>query len=221
MAVFRSADEGRPRRSTAATHTVSESFVQHRYRRGLADGVDRPRWTRAVGAVSTSGVDVWATRSQNPARWRRLVFSASDGCGPKNKRPSADRRRRRWVRPGSRFVGRRGTRSPSSWLRTCSTRRSSGPRTDAEETSSRRRTRARRRVDATMSVDDRRDHPRACDISAHFDDSGAFPMPGGSSGTARRPMLFTGPYKVQHLGWSSTTVYTKHVPAAPRTAARG
>ena len=47
---------------------------------------------------------------------------------------------------------------------------------------------------------------QACDI-AHFDDSGAFPMPGGSAGPLVG-MLFTGPYKVQHLGWSSTTVYT-------------
>ena len=61
------------------------------------------------------------------------------------------------------------------------------------------------RVDATMSVD-ADGIIQACDI-AHFDDSGAFPMPGGSAGPLVG-MLFTGPYKVQHLGWSSTTVYT-------------
>ena len=46
------------------------------------------------------------------------------------------------------------------------------------------------RVDATMSVD-ADGIIQACDI-AHFDDAGAFPMPGGSAGPLVG-MLFTGP----------------------------
>ena len=74
------------------------------------------------------------------------------------------------------------------------------------------------RVDATMSVD-ADGIIQACDI-AHFDDAGAFPMPGGSAGPLVG-MLFTGPYKVQHLGWSSTTDLHEHLRQRRRTAARG
>ncbi len=54
------------------------------------------------------------------------------------------------------------------------------------------------KCDVTIAVDD--DGMIVATEVHHFDDAGAYPMPGGCAGPLVG-MLFTGPYRVPHLGW--------------------
>ena len=186
-------DEGREALD-GATHKVSESFVQHRY-----SAV--PMECRAVTArwePFDQRLDVWHA-SQNPHE-ARLVFSRATGVPENNVRVQIGD-----VGGGfglKSFVGRDEISVVMAAHMLNATVKWTEDRREHLIASAHAR---QERVDATMSVD-ADGIIQACDI-AHFDDSGAFPMPGGSAGPLVG-MLFTGPYKVQHLGWSSTTVYT-------------
>ncbi len=186
-------DEGREALDSA-THKVSESFVQHRY-----SAV--PMECRAVTArwePYDQRLDVWHA-SQNPHE-ARLAFSRATGVPENNVRVQIGD-----VGGGfglKSFVGRDEITIVMAAHMLNATIKWTEDRRENLIASAHAR---QERVDATMSVD-ADGIIQACDI-AHFDDAGAFPMPGGSAGPLVG-MLFTGPYKVQHLGWSSTTVYT-------------
>ena len=186
-------DEGREALD-GATHKVSESFVQHRY-----SAV--PMECRAVTArwePYDQRLDVWHA-SQNPHE-ARLAFSRATGVPENNVRVQIGD-----VGGGfglKSFVGRDEITIVMAAHMLNATIKWTEDRRENLIASAHAR---QERVDATMSVD-ADGIIQACDI-AHFDDAGAFPMPGGSAGPLVG-MLFTGPYKVQHLGWSSTTVYT-------------
>ena len=60
-------------------------------------------------------------------------------------------------------------------------------------------------VKATMAVD--ADGAIVGAVVEHLDDSGAYPIGGGSAGPMVG-MLYSGPYRMNHLGWSSTQVWT-------------
>jgi carbon-monoxide dehydrogenase large subunit len=60
-------------------------------------------------------------------------------------------------------------------------------------------------VKATMAVD--ADGAIVGADVEHLDDSGAYPIGGGSAGPMVG-MLYSGPYRMDHLGWSSTQVWT-------------
>lgn len=186
-------DEGRDALDRA-THKVSESFVQHRY-----SAV--PMECRAVTArwePYDQRLDVWHA-SQNPHE-ARLAFSRATGVPENNVRVQIGD-----VGGGfglKSFVGRDEITIVMAAHMLNATIKWTEDRRENLIASAHAR---QERVDATMSVD-ADGIIQACDI-AHFDDAGAFPMPGGSAGPLVG-MLFTGPYRVQHLGWSSTTVYT-------------
>ncbi len=61
------------------------------------------------------------------------------------------------------------------------------------------------KCDTTLAVDE--DGAIVAAEVKHFDDAGSYAMPGGSAGPLVG-MLFTGAYRVPHLGWESTAVYT-------------
>ena len=183
---------------------------QHRYSDG-PDGV--PRRRGALGAVRPAArrVDV----EPEPARGAPRVL-------PRHRRarepdPRADRRRRRRLRP--QVVRRPRGASRSCSPRTSSARRSSGARTGAR-TSSRPPTHARRSVDVTLAVDadgaDRRRRRRSTSTTRV-----RTPCGGGSRRPARRRCCSPAPYRVQHLGWDSTAIYTNTCGNAVVPRARG
>jgi carbon-monoxide dehydrogenase large subunit len=186
-------DEGRDALEHAP-HRVSESFVQHRY-----SAV--PMECRAITArwePFDQRLDVWHA-SQNPHE-ARLVFSRVTGVPENNIRVQIGD-----VGGGfglKSFVGRDEiTIVLAAYVLNAAVKWTEDRRENLIASAHARQ----ERVDATMAVD-ADGIIQACEI-AHFDDAGAYPMPGGSAGPLVG-MLFTGPYRVPHLGWSSTTVYT-------------
>jgi carbon-monoxide dehydrogenase large subunit len=177
-----------------AAHTVTESFVQHRY-----SAV--PMECRAVTArwePFDQRLDVWHA-SQNPHE-ARLVFSRVTGVPENNVRVQIGD-----VGGGfglKSFVGRDEiTVVLAAYVLNAAVKWTEDRRENLIASAHARQ----ERVDATMAVD-ADGVILACDMQ-HFDDAGAYPMPGGSAGPLVG-MLYTGPYRVPHLGWSSKTVYT-------------
>jgi carbon-monoxide dehydrogenase large subunit len=186
-------DEGRDALESA-THKVSDSFVQHRY-----SAV--PMECRAITArwePFDQRLDVWHA-SQNPHE-ARLVFSRATGVPENNVRVQIGD-----VGGGfglKSFVGRDEiTIVMAAHLLNATVKWTEDRREHLIASAHARE----ERVDATMAVD-ADGIIQACEI-ALFDNAGGFPMPGGAAGPLVG-MLFTGPYKVPHLGWSSTTIYS-------------
>ncbi len=186
-------DDGRAVLESAA-HVVSQSFVQHRYSmipmecRGIV-----VHWE-----PFDQRLDVWMS-SQNPHEVR-LVCSRATGV-PENQIR---------VRIGDvgggfglkSFVGREEIVIALAAHELGATIKWSEDRRENLIASAHAR---QERCDATLAVDE--DGIIVAAEVKHFDDAGAYPMPGGSAGPLVG-MLFTGAYRVPHLGWESTAIYT-------------
>jgi carbon-monoxide dehydrogenase large subunit len=178
----------------SAAHVVSQSFVQHRYSmipmecRGVV-----ARWE-----PFDRRLDVWLS-SQNPHE-ARLVFSRSTGVPENQIRVQIGD-----VGGGfglKSFVGREEIVVVLAAYVLGTTVKWSEDRRENLIASAHAR---QERCDVTLAVDD--DGVLVGAELEHFDDAGAYPMPGGSAGPLVG-MLITGPYRVPHLAWESTAIYT-------------
>jgi len=178
----------------SAAHVVSQSFVQHRYSmipmecRGVV-----ARWE-----PFDRRLDVWLS-SQNPHE-ARLVFSRSTGVPENQIRVQIGD-----VGGGfglKSFVGREEIVVVLAAYVLGTTVKWSEDRRENLIASAHAR---QERCDVTRAVDD--DGVLVGAELEHFDDAGAYPMPGGSAGPLVG-MLITGPYRVPHLAWESTAIYT-------------
>ena len=178
----------------SAAHVVSQSFVQHRYSmipmecRGVV-----ARWE-----PFDQRLDVWLS-SQNPPE-ARLVFSRSTGVPENQIRVQIGD-----VGGGfglKSFVGREEIVVVLAAYVLGTTVKWSEDRRENLIASAHAR---QERCDVTLAVDD--DGVLVGAELEHFDDAGAYPMPGGSAGPLVG-MLITGPYRVPHLAWESTAIYT-------------
>ena len=185
-------DDGRA--AVESARVVTQSFVQHRYSmipmecRGIV-----ARWE-----PFDQRLDVWLS-SQNPHEVRQ-VFSRAIGVPENQIRVQIGD-----VGGGfglKSFVGREEIvialaahvmGAPIKW---------SEDRRENLIASAHAR---QEKCDITLAVND--DGTIAAAELRHFDDAGAYPMPGGSAGPLVG-MLITGPYRVPHLGWESTAIYT-------------
>jgi len=178
----------------SAAHVVSQSFVQHRYSmipmecRGVV-----ARWE-----PFDRRLDVWLS-SQNPHE-ARLVFSRATGVPENQIRVQIGD-----VGGGfglKSFVGREEIVVVLAAYVLGTTVKWSEDRRENLIASAHAR---QERCDVTIAVDD--DGVLVGAELEHFDDAGAYPMPGGSAGPLVG-MLITGPYRVPHLAWESTAIYT-------------
>jgi len=178
----------------SAAHVVSQSFVQHRYSmipmecRGVV-----ARWE-----PFDRRLDVWLS-SQNPHE-ARLVFSRATGVPENQIRVQIGD-----VGGGfglKSFVGREEIVVVLAAYVLGTTVKWSEDRRENLIASAHAR---QERCDVTLAVDD--DGVLVGAELEHFDDAGAYPMPGGSAGPLVG-MLITGPYRVPHLAWESTAIYT-------------
>jgi len=178
----------------SAAHVVSQSFVQHRYSmipmecRGVV-----ARW-----GPFDRRLDVWLS-SQNPHE-ARLVFSRSTGVPENQIRVQIGD-----VGGGfglKSFVGREEIVVVLAAYVLGTTVKWSEDRRENLIASAHAR---QERCDVTLAVDD--DGVLVGAELEHFDDAGAYPMPGGSAGPLVG-MLITGPYRVLYLAWESTEIYT-------------
>ncbi len=178
----------------SAPHVVSQSFVQHRYSmipmecRGVV-----ARWE-----PFDQRLDVWLS-SQNPHE-ARLVFSRSTGVPENQIRVQIGD-----VGGGfglKSFVGREEIVIVLAAYVLGATVKWSEDRRENLIASAHAR---QEKCDVTLAVDD--DGVLVGAELKHFDDAGAYPMPGGSAGPLVG-MLITGPYRVPHLAWESTAIYT-------------
>ena len=187
------ADEGRAA-IESATHVVTQSFVQHRYSmipmecRGIV-----ARWE-----PFDQRLDVWMS-SQNPHEARQ-VFSRATGVPENQLRVQIGD-----VGGGfglKSFVGREEIVVVlAAYVLGAAIKWSEDRRENLIASAHARQ----EKCDVTIAVDD--DATIVATEVRHFDDAGAYPMPGGCAGPLVG-MLFTGPYRVPHLGWESTAIYT-------------
>jgi carbon-monoxide dehydrogenase large subunit len=187
------ADEGRAALESAP-HVISQSFVQHRYSmipmecRGIV-----ARWE-----PFDLRLDVWMS-SQNPHEARQ-VFCRATGVPENQIRVQIGD-----VGGGfglKSFVGREEIVIALAAYRLGAAVKWSEDRRENLIASAHAR---QEKCDATLAVKD--DGTIVAAEVRHFDDAGAYPMPGGSAGPLVG-MLFTGPYRVPHLGWESTAIYS-------------
>ncbi len=178
----------------SAPHVVSQSFVQHRYSmvpmecRGVV-----ARWE-----PFDQRLDVWMS-SQNPHE-ARLAFSRSTGVPENQIRVQIGD-----VGGGfglKSFVGREEIVVVlAAYVLGAAIKWSEDRRENLIASAHARQ----EKCDVTLAVDD--DGVLVGAELKHFDDAGAYPMPGGSAGPLVG-MLITGPYRVPHLAWESTAIYT-------------
>jgi carbon-monoxide dehydrogenase large subunit len=187
------ADEGRAAVEGAA-HVVSQSFVQHRYSMV-------PMECRAIVArwePFDERLDVWMS-SQNPHEVRQ-VFARATGVPENQVRVQIGD-----VGGGfglKSFVGREEiVIALVAHLLGAAVKWSEDRRENLIASAHARE----EKCDVTLAVDDGGTIV-AVEVQ-HFDNAGSYAMPGGSAGPLVG-MLLTGAYRVNHLGWESTAVYT-------------
>jgi len=186
-------DDGRAALEGAA-HVVSQSFVQHRYSMV-------PMECRAIVArwePFDERFDVWMS-SQNPHEVRQVVSRATGVPENRVRVQIGD------VGGGfglKSFVGREEiVVALVAHLLGAAVKWTEDRRENLIASAHARE----EKCDVTVGVDD--DGTIVAIEVAHFDNSGSYAMPGGSAGPLVG-MLLTGAYRVNHLGWASTTVYT-------------
>jgi aerobic carbon-monoxide dehydrogenase large subunit len=177
-----------------AAHQITETFVQHRY-----SAV--PMECRSVVArwePFDQRLDVWMA-SQNPHE-ARLAFSRVTGVPENQIRVQIGD-----VGGGfglKSFVGREEMVIVlAAHLLNAAVKWSEDRRENLIASAHARV----ERVKATLAVD--ADGIIVGADMEHLDDSGAYPIGGGSAGPMVG-MLYSGPYRMQHLAWSSTQVWT-------------
>jgi len=187
------ADDGRAAVEGAA-HVVSQTFVQHRYSM-------IPMECRGVLAhwePFDHRLDVWMS-SQNPHE-ARLAFSRATGVPENQIRVQIGD-----VGGGfglKSFVGREEIVIVlAAYVLGRAVKWTEDRRENLIASAHARQ----EKCDVTLAVDD--DGTIVAAEVKHFDDAGAYPMPGGSAGPLVG-MLLTGPYRVPYLGWESTAIYT-------------